>query len=156
MVIYLYPGYQRFCRVCDGELRFVGSRPTHVRPKAEDTRKSETETGNRAWKASDTQGNILVESTLFLWSLLQSRINASYLLNAPSWLLKLDRRPELASIRSFTILLFHLKLDGRWWLRFVLVGLFIAHSGWFKSLILHSPLYDVSTQNGELMLQWPQ
>ena len=72
---------------------------------------------------------MFVESTLFLWSLLQSRINASYLLNAPSWLLKLDRRPELASIRSFTILLFHMKLDGRWWLRFVLVGLFIAHSG---------------------------
>ena len=47
MVIYLYPGYQRFCRVCDGELRFVGSRLTHVRPKAEDTRKPETETGNR-------------------------------------------------------------------------------------------------------------
>ena len=112
--IYLHPGYQRFCRVCDGELRFVGSRPTHVRPKAEDTSgKDLTETGNRARNASGTQGNMFVESTLFLWSLLQSRINASYLLNAPSWFLKLDRRPELASIRSFTILLFHLKLDGR-------------------------------------------
>ena len=58
-------------------------------------------------------GNIFAESILFLWSLLQLRINASYLLNAPSWLLKLDRRPELASIRSFTILLFHLKLDAQ-------------------------------------------
>ena len=51
------------------------------------------------------------------------RINASYLLNAPSWLLKLDRRPELASIRSFTILLFHLKLDAQ-----VVVA---VCSGWF-------------------------
>ena len=32
-----YPGYQRFFLVCDGELRFVGRRPTRVRPKAEDT-----------------------------------------------------------------------------------------------------------------------
>ena len=29
-----YPGYQRFFLVCDGELRFVGRRPTRVRPKA--------------------------------------------------------------------------------------------------------------------------
>ena len=164
-------------------------------------------------------GNIFAESILFLWSLLPLRIIASYLLNAASWLLKLDRRPELqpvakmlrhshekttftscfksllvtgpwdiiltsllppiqscsakfwtwsctacnfekgwtgghkhkimdrsfkpkygtvsqvllqlvvASIRSFTILLFHLKLDGRWWLRLVLVALSIAHAG---------------------------
>ena len=61
-----YPGYQRFCRVCNGELRFVGSRPTHVRPKVEDTSGEDlTETRNRAWKASGTQGNIFVESTLF-------------------------------------------------------------------------------------------
>ena len=32
-----YPGYQRFFLACDGELRFVGRRPTRVRPKAEDT-----------------------------------------------------------------------------------------------------------------------
>ena len=32
-----YPGYQRFFLACDGELRFVGRRPTSVRPKAEDT-----------------------------------------------------------------------------------------------------------------------
>ena len=31
-----YPGYQRFFLACDGELRFVGRRPTRVRPKAED------------------------------------------------------------------------------------------------------------------------
>ena len=36
----------------DGELRFVGHRPTRVRTKAEDL----TETRNRAWKASGTQG----------------------------------------------------------------------------------------------------
>ena len=29
--------YQRFFLACDGELRFVGRRPTRVRPKAEDT-----------------------------------------------------------------------------------------------------------------------
>ena len=33
-----YPGYQRFFLACDGELRFVGHRPTQVPPKAEDTR----------------------------------------------------------------------------------------------------------------------
>ena len=32
-----YPGYQRFFLACDVELRFVGHRPTRVRPKAEDT-----------------------------------------------------------------------------------------------------------------------
>ena len=32
-----YLGYQRFFLACDGELRFVGRRPTRVRPKAEDT-----------------------------------------------------------------------------------------------------------------------
>ena len=32
-----YPGYQRFFLACDGELRFVGRKPTRVRPKAEDT-----------------------------------------------------------------------------------------------------------------------
>ena len=32
-----YHGYQRFFLACDGELRFVGRRPTRVRPKAEDT-----------------------------------------------------------------------------------------------------------------------
>ena len=32
-----YPGYQRIFLACDGELRFVGRRPTRVRPKAEDT-----------------------------------------------------------------------------------------------------------------------
>ena len=32
-----YPGYERFFLACDGELRFVGRRPTRVRPKAEDT-----------------------------------------------------------------------------------------------------------------------
>ena len=32
-----YPGYQRFFLACVGELRFVGRRPTRVRPKAEDT-----------------------------------------------------------------------------------------------------------------------
>ena len=31
-----YPGYQRFFLACDGELRFVGRRPTRVRLKAED------------------------------------------------------------------------------------------------------------------------
>ena len=58
-----YPGYQRFFLACDGELRFVGHRPTRVPPKAEDTRGEAfraghflTETGNRAWKASGTQG----------------------------------------------------------------------------------------------------
>ena len=35
---YMYPGYQRFFLECDGELRFVGRRPTRVRLKAEDTR----------------------------------------------------------------------------------------------------------------------
>ena len=34
----LYPGYQRFFLACVGELRFVGRRPTRVRPKGEDTR----------------------------------------------------------------------------------------------------------------------
>ena len=33
----LYPGYQRLILACDGELRFVGRRPTCVRLKAEDT-----------------------------------------------------------------------------------------------------------------------
>ena len=33
-----YPGYQRFFLACDGEFRFVGHRPTRVRPKAEDSR----------------------------------------------------------------------------------------------------------------------
>ena len=33
----IYPGYQRFFLAYVGELRFVGRRPTHVRPKAEDT-----------------------------------------------------------------------------------------------------------------------
>ena len=58
-----YPGYQRFFLACDGELRFVGHRPTRVRPKAEDTRGEAfraghflTETGYRTWKASGTQG----------------------------------------------------------------------------------------------------
>ena len=32
---YMYPGYQRFFLECDGELRFVGRRPTRVRLKAE-------------------------------------------------------------------------------------------------------------------------
>ena len=32
-----YPGYQRFFLACDGELRFVCSRPTRVWPKAEET-----------------------------------------------------------------------------------------------------------------------
>ena len=32
-----YPGYQRFFLACDGELPFVGRRPTRVRPKAEGT-----------------------------------------------------------------------------------------------------------------------
>ena len=31
-----YPGYQRFFLACVGEVRFVGRRPTRVRPKAED------------------------------------------------------------------------------------------------------------------------
>ena len=31
------PCYQRFFLACDGELRFVGPRPTRVGPKAEDT-----------------------------------------------------------------------------------------------------------------------
>ena len=31
-----YPRYQRFFLACDGELRFVGRRPTRVRLKAED------------------------------------------------------------------------------------------------------------------------
>ena len=35
--IFLYRGYQRFFLACVGELRFVGRRPTRVRPKAEDT-----------------------------------------------------------------------------------------------------------------------
>ena len=54
-----YPGYKRLflaCDVNDGELRFVGPRPTRVRPKAEDTSGEAfraghflrlTETGNR-------------------------------------------------------------------------------------------------------------
>ena len=33
----LYPGYQRFFLAWVGELRFVGRRPTRVRPKGEDT-----------------------------------------------------------------------------------------------------------------------
>ena len=32
--ILVYPGYQRFFLACVGELRFVGRRPTRVRPKA--------------------------------------------------------------------------------------------------------------------------
>ena len=31
-----YPRYQRFFHACEGELRFVGHRPTRFRPKAED------------------------------------------------------------------------------------------------------------------------
>ena len=55
----MYLGYLRFFLACDGEPRFVGRRPTRVWPKAEDTsRKDLTETGNRARKASDTQGKI--------------------------------------------------------------------------------------------------
>ena len=42
-----YPGYQRFFLACIGKVRFVGRRPTRVRPKAEDmsceaARKQET------------------------------------------------------------------------------------------------------------------
>ena len=33
----MYPGYHRFFLACDGELRFVGRRPTRVRSKPEDT-----------------------------------------------------------------------------------------------------------------------
>ena len=33
----LYPGYERFFLPFDGELRFVGRRPTRIRRKAEDT-----------------------------------------------------------------------------------------------------------------------
>ena len=38
----IHPGYQRFFLACVGELRFVGRRPTCVRPKAEDRPKLET------------------------------------------------------------------------------------------------------------------
>ena len=38
MSILAYPGYQRCFLACDGELRFVGRKPTRVRPKAEGTR----------------------------------------------------------------------------------------------------------------------
>ena len=47
-----YPGNQRFFLTCDGELHFVGHRPTRVRLKAEDTAAlvtfQDTETRNRA------------------------------------------------------------------------------------------------------------
>jgi len=53
-----YPGYQRFFLAFDEEL----SRPsTRLRPKAEETSREDlTETGNRAWKASGTQGRQLL------------------------------------------------------------------------------------------------
>ena len=36
MVRINYPGYQGFFLACDGELRFVGRKPTRLRPKTED------------------------------------------------------------------------------------------------------------------------
>ena len=45
------------------ERSFVGRRPTRLRPSAEDT----TETGNRAWKVSGTQGTLLLDLA-FEWS----------------------------------------------------------------------------------------
>ena len=97
------------------------------------------------------------------------RMNAYHLLNAPSWLLKLDRRPER--------LLGHLKCYCSIWsllaggdcffavcplptlgksIRAKLCYTVVFPDAGLKSLILNSPLYDVCMQNRELMLQWTQ
>ena len=85
-----YPGYQRFFLACDGELRFVGRRPSRVRPKAEDTSGVWPKTGNRASGTQGTATGTSLKSEFVFFQSLWRLFLPTYFVNCRRTVLKLN------------------------------------------------------------------